>query len=47
MKLNYGTLSKRLLDPTRFTVLDINRLAKLTNVDPTILLSKMGQGIVL
>lgn len=47
MKLNYNTLSKRLLDPSRFTVMDIKRLAKLTGVDPTLLLSKMGQGIVL
>jgi hypothetical protein len=47
MKLNYNTLSKRLLDPSRFTVMDINRLSKLTGVDPTILLNKMGHGIVL
>jgi hypothetical protein len=34
MELNYNTLSKRLLDPARFTVADISRLSTLVGVDP-------------
>jgi hypothetical protein len=34
MRINYNTLSKRLLDPSRLTVADIERLAKLAKVPP-------------
>jgi hypothetical protein len=34
MRINYNTLSKRLLDPSRLTLADISRLAKLAGVPP-------------
>lgn len=33
MRLNYNTLSKRLLEPSRLTISDINRLATLIGID--------------
>jgi hypothetical protein len=35
MRLNYNTLSKRLLDPSMFTMEDIHRLAFLIGIDST------------
>ena len=34
MGLNYNTLSKRLLEPSKLTIADIEKLAKLANVKP-------------
>ncbi|TDX02198.1 hypothetical protein [Dinghuibacter silviterrae] len=34
MRLNYNTVSKRLLDPGRLTAIDIMRLSKLVGVEP-------------
>ena len=45
MKLNYNTISKRILDPARFTVADIYRLAKLTGVGPDRWLDQIGREI--
>jgi hypothetical protein len=45
MQLNYNTLSKRLLDPSRFTLLDINRLAGLIGVDSSELFKKIVKEI--
>ncbi|TDX01228.1 hypothetical protein [Dinghuibacter silviterrae] len=33
MRMNYNTLSKRLLDPSRLTLADLQRLATLLGVD--------------
>ncbi|TDW97094.1 hypothetical protein [Dinghuibacter silviterrae] len=38
MRLNYNTLAKRLLDPSRFTVSDLKRLAHASKVKPEELL---------
>jgi hypothetical protein len=46
MKLNYSTLSKRLLDPARFTVKDIYRLAALIGIEPDVLFQKIGQELI-
>lgn len=45
MQLNYNTLSKRLLDPSRFTLLDVHRLAGLIGVDPSELFKKIVKEI--
>jgi hypothetical protein len=37
MNINYNTLCKRLLDPRTFTTEDVFNLAKLLQMDPTIL----------
>jgi hypothetical protein len=34
MELNYNTLCKRLLDPTKLTVADISNLSMLTDIAP-------------
>ena len=35
MHLNYNTLSKRLLEPSMLTLLDVKRMAHLIGIDPT------------
>lgn len=45
MKLNYNTLSKRLLDPTRFTVGDVYRLSMLIGIDAPELFKKIAREI--
>jgi hypothetical protein len=37
MRLNYNTISKRLLDPCQFTMTDIRRLADLVKMDEKLL----------
>jgi hypothetical protein len=43
VELNYSTLSKRLLDPARFTVKDIYRLVALIGIESGVLFHKIGQ----
>jgi hypothetical protein len=45
MCLNYNTLSKRLLDPGKFTVADIHRLSVLTAIDASELFRKIVKEI--
>lgn len=45
MQLNYNTLSKRLLDPSRFTMSDIHRLAGLIGIDSSELFRKIVKEI--
>jgi hypothetical protein len=45
MRLNYNTLSKRLLDPSRFTMGDIQRLAFLIGIDPAELFRRVVKEI--
>jgi hypothetical protein len=45
MKLNYNTLSKRLLDPARFTMGDVHRLSLLIGIDAAELFNKIVKEI--
>ncbi|HTJ10600.1 MAG TPA: hypothetical protein VL547_01180 [Dinghuibacter sp.] len=45
MRINYNTLSKRLLDPAQFTMEDINRLSRLIGVDSTMLFRKIEREV--
>lgn len=47
MKLNYNTLSKRLLDPARFTVRDVYRLAALIGLEPSAIFNRILQEVQL
>lgn len=43
MKLNYNTLSKRLLAPERFTVKDVHRVASLVGLSPSVIFERIIQ----
>lgn len=45
MRINYNTLSKRLLDPAQFTMSDIHRLAALTGMDSAELFKRVVKEI--
>lgn len=45
MKLNYNTLSKRLLDPARFTMGDIYRMSMLIGIEAPELFKKIVKEI--
>lgn len=45
MRINYNTLSKRLLDPAQFTMEDVNKMAHLIGVDSTILFRKIEKEV--
>ena len=46
MQLNYNTLSKRLLDPGKLTIGDVNRLASLVGVDSVMLFRQIEKDIL-
>jgi len=45
MQLNYNTLSKRLLDPGKLTIGDVNKLAALVGVDSVTLFRHIEKDI--
>lgn len=45
MELNYNTLCKRLLDPSKLTVTDIVHLSALTGMDPEVVFQHIADEI--
>ena len=45
MRINYNTLSKRLLDPSQFTMEDIGRLSRLIGIEPSLLFRRIDREV--